>query len=434
MNEQQQPGRNNTCLDADQIIAWQDGALPPREADAVKAHLAICARCAAEERALMREGRQVFDLLSSLDPPPVTHAESVAALARFQEHLSAQNPETFLHHHNGNSQTGTFSLSRQEGDDSMLIPVRPSTPRHRFGTLAQTLVAVLIIAALLGTTLLLLKLRLPSTGVIPTTPPIGPLATPVTVHAEAGGLEMRMQITAGPYFLSEMLAADLSLTNHSQTTFLLQGTQTPMPEALQDSCHPPLNIVMTGGESPYAPNLQSTLAVAISCSGSAGTVQLQPAQTMMIHRYIALTSSGHLTLTPRAVFQKPVLGQDGVIHIVPTAGPLNGRWPSLQISVQTRVPSDHLISLHQQSAQVIVDAPLPARSQLLYVSAFDCDFGQGASGHGGRGYWRSLPTMTIQTAQCGSSMNNGTAIPGKVLHWRYAVGAPGYSIASGTYP
>ncbi len=328
MNEQQRPGRNNTCLDADQIIAWHDGALPPSEADAVKTHLAICARCAAEERALMRESRQMFDLLSSLDPPPVTHAESVAALARFQEHLTAQNPETFLPHHNENSQPGTFSLSRPEGDDSMLIPVRPFTSRHRFGTLAQTLVAVLIIAALLGTTLLLLRLRLPSTAVIPTAPPIGSLATPVTVHAEAGGLEMRMQITAGPYFLSEMLAADLSLTNHSQTTFLLQGTQTPMSEALHDSCHPPLNIVMTGGESPYDTSLQSTLAAAISCSGSPGTVQLQPAQTIMIHQYIALTSSGHITLTPQAVFQKPTLGQDGVIHIVPTAGPLDGRWPS----------------------------------------------------------------------------------------------------------
>src|SRR5438270_6385857 len=124
MNEQQRPGRNNTCLDADQIIAWHDGALPPSEADAVKAHLAICARCAAEERALMRESRQVFDLLSSLDPPPVTHAKSAAALARFQEHLT---PEP---HHHENSQPGTFS----EGDDSILIPVRPSTPRHRFGS------------------------------------------------------------------------------------------------------------------------------------------------------------------------------------------------------------------------------------------------------------------------------------------------------------
>jgi len=403
-------------LDDDQILAWLDGALPPREADAVEAHLASCARCAAQERALMRESRQVFDLLSSLDPPPVTHAESAAALARFQEHLP---PET---HHHENSQPGTFALP-----ESMLIPVRPFTPRPRFGTLVQTLVAVLVIVALLGTTLLLLRLRLAS----PPTPPIGALATPVTVHAEAGGLEIRMQITAGPYFLSEMLAADLTLTNHSQTTFLLQGTQAPLSEAWRDACHPPLNIVMTGGESPYAPNLQSTLTAAIPCFGSVGTVQLQPAQTIMIHRYIELTSSGHLTLTPRAVFQKPALGQDGVIQIVPTAGPLDGRWPSLQISVQPRVPSDRLISLHQQRAQVLVDAPPPARSQLLYVYAFDCDFGQRASGHesGSGGYWRSLPTMTIPTPQCGTSMN----ITGKVVHWRYAVGAPGYNIASGTY-
>src|SRR5258708_6953431 len=58
MNEQQQPRSNNTCLEAGQLTAWRDGAMPLREADEVTAHLAGCARCAAEERALVEISHQ----------------------------------------------------------------------------------------------------------------------------------------------------------------------------------------------------------------------------------------------------------------------------------------------------------------------------------------------------------------------------------------
>src|SRR5215468_9357259 len=70
MNEQGQPKRNTGCLEAGQLMAWHDGALPPREAAEVMAHLAVCARCAALERALTQDRHRVFALLSSLDPPP----------------------------------------------------------------------------------------------------------------------------------------------------------------------------------------------------------------------------------------------------------------------------------------------------------------------------------------------------------------------------
>jgi outer membrane protein assembly factor BamB len=161
MNEQQQPKRNTTCLDAGQLIAWRDGALPLQEADEVTAHLAGCARCAAEEHALTRDRHQVFDLLSRLDPAPNTHAEPAIALTRFQERLTAQNTGSLPQHSEENMHPGALPPARPEREDAIFTPLRLSIRGHH---LAQALVAALVIAALLGTILLLLRPSLPSTG------------------------------------------------------------------------------------------------------------------------------------------------------------------------------------------------------------------------------------------------------------------------------
>jgi outer membrane protein assembly factor BamB len=164
MNEQQQQGRNKACLDAGQLIAWRDGALPPQEAHEATAHLAICVRCAAEERALMRDQRQAFELLSSLDPLPGTYAGVTAAFARFQVHLIAGSTGLSIDDDNENRNQAEFPPSKSRRQDPVLIPRRSSTRMHRFGALVQTLAAVLIVVALLGASFLLFQHRLPSTG------------------------------------------------------------------------------------------------------------------------------------------------------------------------------------------------------------------------------------------------------------------------------
>jgi len=432
MNEQQQPKRNNTCLDAGQLIAWRDGALPLRETDEITAHLAECARCAAEERALTRDRHQVFNLLSRLDPAPNTHAEPAIALTHFQERLAAQNTASLLQYSDEDIYPGALPPSRSEREDALLTPVRLPISRHH---LAQALVAALVIAALLGTTLLLLRPSLPSTGGHPKKVPSGgAIGTPVTLRAQAAGLEITMRITPGPYFLSEMLVADLSLTNHSPTTFLLQGTWDNPGTPRNDPCQAPLKIVMTGGESPYDTKLQHDLA-AFACNSSpeTGTFQLPAAHAITVRQYIAITSSGHLALTARAAFQKVALGQDDVVHVFPATGPLDGHWPTLHVLVQTQVPSGRLLSLQPQASQVIVDAPPAARGQLLYMSVYACDLGGGGGEQGGADRWIALPTMTIQKPQCAFSVSNGTPTPGRFVRWAYVVGAPGYTLASGTY-
>ena len=433
MSEQQPMGKNNGCLEAGQLMAWLDGALSGQEANEVMAHLATCARCTAEERALRSESHQIFDLLSQLDPVPAASTRPATAFARFQTRLYAQNMAARLPYANGNIDTRTLPLSSTEGDAALPMPARPSTRRHRPVALGQVLVAALVIAALLGSTLLLLRSRAPSPESNPRpTPSVGPVGTPVKVQSQAGGLEMTMQITPGPYFLSEMLAADVTLTNHSQTTYWLEGTW-DNPGIQDDHCHLPLKVVMSGGGSPDDTQLEHNVTAAIACYGTAGTTQVLPNQTLTISGYLALTSSGSLTLEARGTFQTAALGQDGVVHIVPSSGPLDGHWPSLRISVQGQVPAQRLITLHAQPAQVVVDAPSTARGRLLYLSTYDC-VDRNSSQHSGGGYWINLTTKVIAKPQCGYSIMNGTPTYATFVRWVYAVGAPGYSIATGTYP
>lgn len=363
---------------------------------------------------------------ANLNPMLVDPTERAQLLARARGRLFQTDPEV----------STPEDIPVLEVSEFASFPSKPKAladKQHRgrrLIRLVNELVAVLVVIALIGSALLLFWHRLPSTGdhsrQVPTAPPIGPVGTPVTVHAQAGGLEMTMRITPGPYFLSEMLAADLSLGNHSQTTFLLLGVT-------DDPCHSPLKIVMTGGERPYDTNLQSNLA-AITCMGFPGSVQLQPNQTISIRQYAALTSSGQVTLTARAVFVKTPVGRYGLTPIITVASPLDKHWPSLQISVSAKTPSDRLISLQKQGALTIVNAPSAARGQLLEMSAGDCSFGPRASSHKGSDYWGDhLSTMTIETPQCGVTDVDGTPIPGK-LRWTYVVGAPGYTMVSGRYP
>jgi hypothetical protein len=122
MNEQQQPGRNTPCLEAGQLMAWHDDALPVPEANEVTAHLAVCPRCGTQERALLRDRQQVFGLLTTLDPPPAAQAGPAVALARFQQRLHAQHTGTFLHDSNGTIHPGTF---RSEREGTAFTPSRP---------------------------------------------------------------------------------------------------------------------------------------------------------------------------------------------------------------------------------------------------------------------------------------------------------------------
>jgi anti-sigma factor RsiW len=155
MNEQQ-AGRTNGCLEADQLLAWHDGALSPREATEVMTHLEGCTRCAAEDRALLRDRRQVFELLSRLDPLPDTLAAPEAALARFHQRLAVRNTGTVLNHSHENPLMEDLPLAGSERVEVLSISVRHAPRKSRARAFVQLLTAVLVIGTLVGTMLLLL--------------------------------------------------------------------------------------------------------------------------------------------------------------------------------------------------------------------------------------------------------------------------------------
>src|SRR5258708_6372801 len=171
----------------------------------------------------------------------------------------------------------------------------------------NVLAAVLIAGLLIGGSIALFTNRSPSTTA-------GPVGSPVTVRAEAGGLEMSLSLTPGPYFLSELILAKMSLTNHSHTTFLLVGRG--------GLCDPALRLSPTGGENPhYTLPLHFEKAEVGSLAVSS---TLEPGQPITTQTYEPLVSSGLVTLAAQAHLWNTEGGG---------LGPLDGHWPSLQVQV-----------------------------------------------------------------------------------------------------
>ena len=292
---------------------------------------------------------------------------------------------------------------------------------RRLIRLVSELAAMLVVLALIVSALLLFWPRLPSTGDHPTiAPPIGPLGKPITVHTQANGLEATMRVTSGPYFLSEMLQVDLSVTNHSHNTLLLER---PQPEKLCVPFPSLLTVMMTGGGRPSDTDLQHNMAD-FGCGGElVPPVRFLPNQSFSFSKYFVLTNSGRITLTAQIGLAKQVPGQNNGYRSLPNSDPLAGHWPSLQIRVQAGIPSDRLITGQQRGARVAIDAPALVRSQLLYAERLRCDFSIGYS-------LSKLTTMTLQQPQCDNYTPNNH--PNRFVKWTYAVGAPGYAVFSGS--
>ena len=90
MNEQQQQG-NNECLDTGLLAALRDGELPAGETMQVNAHLARCPDCAADARAVLVGGQEVYDLLAELGPRTDEMPDAAVAFASLQARLDRES-------------------------------------------------------------------------------------------------------------------------------------------------------------------------------------------------------------------------------------------------------------------------------------------------------------------------------------------------------
>jgi len=228
----------------------------------------------------------------------------------------------------------------------------------------------------------------------------------VTVRSEAGGLEASLQVTSGPYFLSELLAVTVTFTNHSNKSVLLQGLDAPL-----NFCNGAFSLASTGGSEPHY-NF-SLDEVVMSCPDS--QTKLDPGKSLMIHGYVPLTKSGLVMLTPGARFL-PVAKDHGMERISSGHSPLDGHWPTMHINVATKIPTDRTLSLQQQNSSVIINAPVSVSHNLVYYYVVTCVGTMGTSAR-----WYPVTTLMLHEPEC-SGLNK---------HWTYAVGAPGYAIASG---
>jgi hypothetical protein len=333
---------------------------------------------------------------------------------RIPEELQPQNQDliTFLrrsYHSNdaltADEQARSLSTVRERLLHTLPSP-KPAKPRRhpRFMHTLNVIAAVLVVCFIIGAALFLFARRPQSTTV--SGPPLGPVGTPVTVQTEANGVSATMSITSGPYFLSELVAADISIVNNTNKTLTLEGSP-------GSPCGSALNIDLSGGTAPhYAVPVYGFMSCPVFFT------KFKPEQTIHVRQYFPLTASGHIVLTLGATFLHTIM-QNGQQVTTNGPDPLNGHWPAFHITVHPQIPSDRTILLQLDGSRVIVHASPYASSHLLY------DYTVGCTGTGS-GNFQFQPTK--------STTINEPGCPGPNVQWQYAVSAPGYAIASGQYP
>ncbi len=91
MNELQPQKHTDPCLDVGLLVSLRDEELTPRETERIKAHLAACPDCAADERCMHTASQEMYDVLTLLGPSPHEIPDTKLALSALQASLDAQN-------------------------------------------------------------------------------------------------------------------------------------------------------------------------------------------------------------------------------------------------------------------------------------------------------------------------------------------------------
>ena len=358
------------------------------------------------------EYKEIITMLEQAYGKPirVSPERQAQALARARERLGFTDSE---------SPPATFESSPIDFAGAR-INEEPEPHQRGFLRLISLIAAVLVIGALIVSSLLVFQVHQPTTvTTAPLASPIGPVGQPVTMQTQAHGLVATLRITPGPYFLGELLEMQLSLTNHSSNAYQLSGQS-------EESCAPhfsgELYASMTGGVNDA--HLQHNLRLFSNCLGNVLPVpDLSSNQTVSFVGDTVLAASGHIILTPSLRLGQLQKVAKNVYVVLQDSDPLAGKWPSAQITVQAGIPSDRLITGQQRGTQVTITAPPPARGQLVYTEVVGCQ--DTGSGQGGR-----LDTTVLQRpSSCGNTV---PPRPNKIELWAYAVGAPGYSVVAGS--
>ncbi len=350
-------------------------------------------------------------------PLPDTSAEQSQVIARVQQRLAEleytanQTESAELQWEDTSMQFDENELEQAGTIRSLPIgftrvPGATSRRKRRSMHILNTLAAILLVGLLIGGSLVLFR-RSPQSTTSGPTPASGLGGTPVTVHAESGGLGMSMSVTPGPYFLSELVVVDMTLTNPTRTTFHLLGRLTS-----GSFCKGPvLNAYLSGGHSPHftipAEQFIQQFIETIQCPWP-GLSDLPPGQTVTIRQYVPIESSGQVTLKVYASFAPANTSN---------ANPLPVHWLTLQLNVASQIPPDRTISVQRHGADLQVTIPHIAHPQLAYIYAINHPDSSNCAAF----WWQSAPTNVLHISLC------------KTGQWAYAVGAASYAIAVGDF-
>jgi hypothetical protein len=199
----------------------------------------------------------------------------------------------------------------------------------------------------------------------------------------------------------------ITLTNHSNKSFLLQGFATDI-----NYCNGVFFVMAVGGGEPHY-NFPVNIEY-MKCPDA--QTQLDAGKTLIVQGYVPLTKSGQVAITSEARFLSVAKDTTGHEFITRDNGPLDGHWPVIHILVNAKIPIDRILSLQQQGSQITIDASTAIKSHPVYFYSVSC-----VAELGSNGKWTPVTTQTLQQPECS----------GANMHWSYAVSAPGYAIASG---
>ncbi|EFH89598.1 hypothetical protein Krac_11163 [Ktedonobacter racemifer DSM 44963] len=315
---------------------------------------------------------------------PITAGEQIQILARVRERLAQATSASTL------SDVSTFT---PQSPFVVHMPTKHVRKSMRFAS--NLLVAVVVVGLILGSWALFGAYPFSKgTSASRIVSGSGPAA-----QTQASGLQASMHVLiSGPYFLSELLPVDVSLTNHTHQTVALEGINRTADLCFSSA----LMVQVTAGSNPSFtfPRLE------VGCTNPAFVTEVKPGQTITIHQYVPLTRSREVTLT---------MGLSS-LHL---PDPLKGHWPIVHMQVNPQVPQDRALSLQQQQKQVMISIPAGAKAHLLYMQTINCESYFDSGGD----HWMPLSTTVLYEPTC----------PTKRPHWEYIVSAPGYSIVSGNH-
>ena len=87
MNELQPQKHSDPCLDAGLLVSLRDEELTSEEMERIKAHLAICPDCSADERTMRAASKELYNLFTVLGPSPQEVPDTKLALSALQARL-----------------------------------------------------------------------------------------------------------------------------------------------------------------------------------------------------------------------------------------------------------------------------------------------------------------------------------------------------------